>query len=350
MALQKIDINTPQPNGKFGESARSANIKNNSNITEIGERLEALEEGTGGAGQAIEELRAELQQEAQARSGADSQLQMAVEQEAQARESADAHMADRQDQVEVALLDVVAGLHEIPGSNMLISCGIPVNQAGFAGGALAAGAYGYDMWKAGAGGCNVSINATTGVFSHTSGPLQQVVESPLLAWGMPLTISVENPSGDIAVSVGGATGTITAGAGRRGVTVTPSGTGNMLVQLTATGATYSRPKLERGTVATPFVPVPAPLDLAMVQRYYEKGTIYLWGCVSAAGGFAATQCDFKVEKRATPAMVYAVASNTFNIGQTIPNVDTKTLSVRGIPVNINQNFAYVGGFSADARL
>lgn len=246
-----------------------------------------------------------------------------------------------------AATDVVASLG---GANMLISCGVPVNQGGFAGGALAAGAYGYDMWKAGTGGCNVTINAATGVFTHTSGPLQQIVESPLLAWGRPLTISVEDPTGDVAVSVGGATGTITAGAGRRGVTVTPSGSGNMTVQLTATGASYSRPKLERGSVATPFVPVPLALDLAMVQRYFEVGTIYLFGCVGASGGWNGVQCDFKMQKRATPAMLYAPAENSTNIAQTIPTVTRNTLSVRGIPVTINQNFIYVGGFTADARL
>ncbi|KAF1016173.1 MAG: hypothetical protein GAK31_01662 [Stenotrophomonas maltophilia] len=143
-----------------------------------------------------------------------------------------------------------ANFEEVYGAlgigNMLINCGVPINQRDFAGGALAAGAYGYDRWKAGTGGCNVTINASTGVFTHTSGPLQQVVEAPQLAWGKKLTISVEDPSVSITVSVGGATGTITAGSGRRGVTVTPSGSGNMVVQLTATGATYSRPKLERG--------------------------------------------------------------------------------------------------------
>lgn len=168
------------------------------------------------------------------------------------------------------LYGLVVGVSGLGGKNMLINCGIPINQRGFAGGALAAGVYGYDRWKAGAGGCNVTINATTGVFTHTSGPLQQIVESPPLAWGQPLTISVENPSGSIAVSVGGATATITAGSGRRGVTLTPSGSGNMTVQLTATGVTYSRPQLERGSTATPFDARWYALELLLCQRYARK--------------------------------------------------------------------------------
>lgn len=238
----------------------------------------------------------------------------------------------------------------IAGNNMLISCGIPINQSFFAGGSLAAGVYGYDMWKAGAGGCNISISSSTGVFNHVSGSIQQIIENPILAWGSPLTFSVENPSSNISVSIGGSTATIAAGSGRQSVTVTPSGSGNMVVQITASGATYSRPKLERGTIATRFEPVPYSIDILMVQRYFETGTINLFGCVSAVGGWAGVQCDFKVEKRVVPTMVYAPAENSTNISQTIPTVSTKSLAVRGIPATINQNFIYVGGYSADARL
>lgn len=152
--------------------------------------------------------------------------------------------------------------------NMLINTGLPINQDGFAGGALVADAYGYDMWKAGAGGCNMSINATTGVFTHNSGNLVQIVESPLLAWGQPLTFSVEDPSATLNVTIGGASGSIAAGAGRRGVTLTPTGSGDMTLQITATGATYSRPKLERGSFATPYVPRSFAEELALCQWYY----------------------------------------------------------------------------------
>ncbi|MEN5288518.1 hypothetical protein ABE494_21530 [Stenotrophomonas lactitubi] len=216
------------------------------------------------------------------------------------------------------LFAATAGLPAMGGRNMLINCSIPINQRGFAGGALAAGVYGYDRWKAGAGGCNVTINATTGVFTHTSGPLQQIVEAPPLAWGQPLTISVENPSGSIAVSVGGATATITAGSGRRGVTVTPSGSGNMTVQLTATGVTYSRPQLERGSAATPFDVRWYALELLLCQRYYEKsyndtvkpGTAGAGDgrCTVLVTGLPATahiwgqSVDFRVSKRANPSI------------------------------------------------
>lgn len=158
--------------------------------------------------------------------------------------------------------------------NLLINCGLPINQRVFAGGALAAGAYGYDRWKAGPGGCNVSIGSSTGVFSHVSGALQQVVENPFPAWGKELTFSVENPSSTLNIVVGNASGVITAGGGRRGITITPTGSGDMVVQISASGATYSRPKLEIGSAATAFEFIDQATELSICQRYYEKSYNY----------------------------------------------------------------------------
>jgi hypothetical protein len=287
MAQKFIDQTTPQPNGKIGDDAFTAFEKLNDNARDVETRLKPLESGIGEVGDDV------------------AALQLGLQQETQARQQADAAMDAR-----------------LIGKNMLINCGLPINQRVFAGGALAAGAYGYDRWKAGAGGCNVTINAATGVFTHTSGPLQQIVEAPVLAWGQPLTISVENPSGNITVNVGGATGTITSGTGRRGVTVTPSGSGNMTVQLTATGVTYSHPQLERGSAATPFDARPIAAELAMCQRYYEKsytfdvkpGAVTAAGRVSVAntavtGGTIYSAPAFRVEKRTVPSVTVWASNN-----------------------------------------
>lgn len=213
------------------------------------------------------------------------------------------------------------------GKNLLINCGVPINQRGFAGGALAAGTYGYDRWKAGAGGCNLSINATTGVFTHNSGPIQQIVESPQQAWGQALTFSVEGPTGTLTVSIGGATGTITAGSGRRSVTVTPTGSGNMTVQISASGASYSRPQLERGSAATHFDVRPLAVELALCQRYYCKSfpvgikPAVAQAATSAQGAVAYSGSDvrtstvsFPVEMRATPALLLYTTSDANSQG------------------------------------
>ena len=159
---------------------------------------------------------------------------------------------------------------QIPiGRNLLINAEGLINQRGFAGGALAAGVYGYDRFKAGTGGCNFSVSS--GVWTHTSGPIVQVVEAPTGVFGSSVTFSVEDPNTNISVSVGGVSGTITAGSGRRGVTLAiPSGGGNLTVQWSATGATYKRPQLERGSAATAFESRHPALELMLCQRYYEK--------------------------------------------------------------------------------
>lgn len=225
-------------------------------------------------------------------------------------------------------------------SNMLINTGVPINQTGFAGGALGAGVYGYDMWKAGTGGCNVTINATTGVFTHASGPLQQIVEAPELAWGVPVTFSVEDPSATLTLSIGGTAASITAGAGRRSATVTPSGSGNMTVQITATGATYSRPKLERGSVATTYVPRTAAEELALCQRYWQKSydLAVAPGTASANGGrsvllftgapsavhAAGATVQFRTRMRATPTVtLYShVTGASGQVRDSTANADT----------------------------
>ncbi|HIB8542132.1 hypothetical protein JY421_03575 [Stenotrophomonas maltophilia] len=219
------------------------------------------------------------------------------------------------------LYALVAGLAGVGGANMLINCGVPINQRGFAGGALAAGAYGYDRWKVGPGGGNVVIDPATGQFNHSSGPLVQAIESPAWAWGQSLFVSVENPSGPVQVSVGGSTGTITAGSGRRGVQVNPSGSGHMVVQLTATGVTYSRPKLERGSAPSTFEIVPIAIELAACKRYFEKsynadvapGSVSVMGArrASLLTGYimtAPTVC-FEVKKRVAPTLVLYAPTN-----------------------------------------
>lgn len=202
-----------------------------------------------------------------------------------------------------------------PGKNLLINADMQVNQRVFGGGALAAGVYGYDRWKAGSGGCNVSVSSA-GVITHASGPLVQVVESPPGVYGRNVTLSVEDPSGSIAVSVGSVSGTITAGSGRRGVTlaISSGGSGNLTVQLTATNVTYRLPQLERGNTATAFEYRPAAVEVILCKRYYEKsyprtvkaGTVTEVGYVNwffdlSANGMS-YMVPFQVEKAGTPAV------------------------------------------------
>ncbi|KMM77081.1 hypothetical protein ACP93_02670 [Xanthomonas sp. NCPPB 1128] len=229
------------------------------------------------------------------------------------------------------------------GRNLLINASMQVNQRNFGGGALAAGAYGYDRWRAGSGGCNVSVNSA-GLISHTSGPLQQVIENPQGAWGQPLTLSVEDPSGSLSVSVGGATGTITAGSGRRSVTLTPTGSGNMTLQITATGVTYSRPQLERGSFASPFEYLKQPEEMALCQWYCRAGSLTLRSNGSATSG-AGTWLPFSM--RAAPTVTFSSVNYVYGCS----SIDS-TSSTSGVEIFVAATgpFAFIASYLLVAEL
>ncbi len=167
----------------------------------------------------------------------------------------------------VAFPSGAAGSRET--ANLLINPECSVNQRGFAGGALAAGAYGFDRWKGGAGGCTLT-QAADGTLT-LQGALTQVVEAPGLA-GRTVCVSVEDPSGPLGVTVAGASGTIPAGSGRRSVALAvPAGaTGDVAVTFTGSGVSFARPALQLGAVPGPFERLPAGATLALCQRYFAK--------------------------------------------------------------------------------
>ncbi|MGO4717876.1 hypothetical protein AB4071_01930 [Stenotrophomonas sp. 2MCAF14_2] len=163
MALRHIDIDTPQPNGRFGEPTRSANIKHNANITETEERLEALESGTAGTG-------ARLDEEIAARAAADAALAgridaehalitketadrvAAVQAEATARANADASLSAR-----------------ILGKNRIINGNFDIYQRGNPGTITNSAAYTADRWICSSAGAGVTSN--WGLGSTTPGEI-----------------------------------------------------------------------------------------------------------------------------------------------------------------------------------
>lgn len=160
----------------------------------------------------------------------------------------------------------------VVNENLLVNGDFAINQRAFAGGSRSAGVYGHDRWGAYNGGANWSVSA--GVVTLTSGVMCQVIESPGLASSQ-ITISVEDPSGTIAVTIGNnagadsATGNITAGSGRRSVTLTVPATvtGDLKVRLAATAVTFKRVKAEVGSAATPWVRPERALEIQRCSRY-----------------------------------------------------------------------------------
>jgi hypothetical protein len=110
-------------------------------------------------------------------------------------------------------------------------------------------------------------------------------------------------------------------------------------------------QVEKGTAATAFEFLPAQVELAMCQRYFEKsypidrvpgsvtGTTLLTG-IQAASQYAAIYAPFKVEKRAAPtAIVYNPSTGT--AGQMI--ADATNITNPSVGVNVFGIYSHCNG-------
>ncbi|MBB5862584.1 hypothetical protein [Xanthomonas sp. 3058] len=239
-------------------------------------------------------------------------------------------------------------LYQSVGQNLLINSDFRVNQRGFGGGALGAGAFGFDRMFAAPGGCNVSVNQSTSVITHTSGTWCQAIEAPRDAFGKTLCIAVDDLSGgNLTVDVGGVVSAITPGAGRRYVNLlapASSNTGNLLVKFSAANATYRNPAIVRGADMAGFQYRSVAENLAACHRYAVGGTFFMRGAVPQQTGVG---FYVPAAMRGAPAVnflnmnyVYGcsgVGANPFNSGVEIF-------------VTANQAYAYGGVYFFDAEI
>jgi len=174
---------------------------------------------------------------------------------------------------------------------------------------LAAGVYGHDRWKAGAGGCtytfSTSLNVTT--ITISSGTLQQVIEGVNLQTGSYRLSFVGTAAARIDAGPYGS-----SGAARDGTAV--AGT-NQTVEF-GTG-TVSRVQYEFGLISTAFEQRPIGLELLLCQRYYEIGQAQFNGYTTTGINFSAI-ASFKATKRVNPT-VTATNFNATSVSST-PNV------------------------------
>lgn len=229
--------------------------------------------------------------------------------------------ADGSAWAEAMVVDRTTGGVSLPATrwacapNLLVNGDMQINQRGFAGGVLAAGTYGFDRWKAGATGATLSLSAYD--LTLSAGGLIQPVEPAL--WGvasfagLPLTLSVEDLSGDdLAVSIGSVSGTLTAGSGRRSVTLTPtpgdSGVLAVAIAPASDPVTLRRIKLEFGSVASGWVARPATLEEALCARYHwrHEGALAL-DAYQDVGGAVQQTLVLPSRMRAVPSVAFAVS-------------------------------------------
>lgn len=142
--------------------------------------------------------------------------------------------------------------------NLILNPLFRINQAGFAGGAVAGGTYAIDQWGAPAG---VPSNMTfaNGVATIVSGSMKQVVEDPGVALGS-TTLSW----------VGTSTGSINGGAAQASpITINHTG-GNISVVFSA--GTVSKPMLAPGASQSPFIAPSLPVDKLNCYRFFFVNT------------------------------------------------------------------------------
>lgn len=145
-------------------------------------------------------------------------------------------------------------------TNYVDNSGFTVNQRGYASGtALAAGAYGFDRWKAGASGCTLTftVSPASTVVTISAGTLQQVIEGQgqinstyTLSW------------------LGSATGRVNTGA----YVASPiqfTGAPNTNVTIEFQGGTLGQVQLQLGTQVTLWQPLSPGEELARCQRFYQ---------------------------------------------------------------------------------
>ena len=258
------------------------------------------------------------------------------------------------------VIDSVTGSLSFPltpmANNLLINGDFAINQRGFAGGALAAGVYGYDRWKAASGGANISVS--NGVVTLESGAIEQVIELPLFGLsdlqGKHVVVSVENPSADIQISFAGEVGIIPSGTGRRYTSLyLGSSTGEFpILKIEGLGGgsvSFSRVQMELGREPSGWNY--RPIESALCYRYY----LQLGPSVSWRAFFLAVAGDmdrifgtiiFPIPMRSAP-ILRAQGAIKASAGEVIRNFDSMWFygdNVGG-ELGIRKNGAFVPGKS-----
>lgn len=208
------------------------------------------------------------------------------------------HAVPKQQAESIATAAAASAAAPFAGRNRIINGTFAVNQRVFAGGALTAGVYGHDRWKAGAGGATYTVSGE--IATITSGTLQQVIESVNVSEGGTYTLSW---TGTAQARVDG--GSYAASP----ITVTGKAAATNTTVEFGTG-TVSRVQYEAGAATTAFERRHHAIELVLCQRYYESGS----------GVFAANvdgYVGYRVTKRATPTASIGAAGGTYTNGPSV---------------------------------
>jgi len=181
--------------------------------------------------------------------------------------------------------------------NRLRNAGFAVNQRGVSGTVnLAAGAYGHDGVKAGAGGAIYSFS-TMGIdttLTVTFGSLILPIEGALIEGGAYML----SQAGTAQARVWQGTGYSGSGSYATAPLALTGLTAATQTNIEFSTGTILRPQFEPGSVATAFERRPPGVELALCQRYYNAIQTIIRSQTSTANAFYFI--EFPVTMRATP--------------------------------------------------
>ncbi len=231
------------------------------------------------------------------------------------------------------------------GQNLLINPAFQVYQRPTVAGALTAGKYGHDKWKAGSSGCTYSVSSSQ-VVTISAGSLLQVVEDFFLflqqsnpASGVytpapqPMTLSWE----------GSALARVNGGAYAASPITFDYSSGNISVEF-GTG-TFQFPVLAFGSTPGAYIARPFGQELLLCMRYVER-----YGSITSAKVADASSVDFMVAyavpKRAVPALsLPATGSLLFAPSLGSPSYAPATSTIAASNVHLNGALIRLSGWS-----
>ncbi|MEL6297985.1 MAG: DUF2793 domain-containing protein [Pseudomonadota bacterium] len=247
----------------------------------------------------------------------------------------------------------LAGAAPAAQPNLLINGDFQINQRDFAGGALSSGTLGHDRWRS--AGATYSVSGF--VVTLAAGAIEQVIEAQ--QWGLEsfanaeLTISLEDPSGDITVAAGAVSGTIPAGTGRQSVTLMMDATGgNRVISLASQSGgsvSFARVKVEAGSAATPWTSRDAGAELQLCQRYfYRRRKHSTWDALGFLSAFSGTGCwgtlfYLPVRMRSdTPSVTASAVSDLAAYTNTARAISAAPITSNGVAVQVRGTLVVTG--------
>jgi len=148
------------------------------------------------------------------------------------------------------------------GKSSIVNGNFVINQRAVSGTVtLAAGVYGHDRWKAGAGGCTYTFVNVNGIntITITAGTLMQTIRPGNVPIGLNTCVLswAGTAQGRFGVGSYGASG------------LTASVVGNVALTVEFNTGTLSLVQLELGSVATPYEQRPYEAELLICQNFYR---------------------------------------------------------------------------------